>query len=178
MTTPRLSGVLAEFGEERQLIQAARRARAAGYTRMDAYTPYPVDGLAEALGFRKTRVPLLILVGGLLGGLGGYGLQVWLNVWDYPINVGGRPLNSIPAWIIVTFELTILGAAIAAVLGMLALNRLPMPRHPVFGVEEFALATTNRFFLAIESEDPRFQLDQVRTFVTELGAKGVWDIEE
>ena len=174
---PRLTGVLAEFGEEERLLHAARRARAAGYTRMDAYTPYPVEGLAEALGFEKTRVPLLVLVGGILGGLGGYGLQVWLNYWNYPINVGGRPINSIPSWIIVTFELTILGAAVFAVLGMLGLNRLPMPHHPVFSVPEFALATTNRFFLAIEAEDPRFDLGQVREFLQNLGPKGVWDIE-
>jgi hypothetical protein len=175
--TSRTYGLLAEFGDQDRLLEAARRARAAGYTRMDAYTPYPVEGLAEALGFERTRVPLLVLLGGILGGAGGYGLQYWLNVRNYPINIGGRPLNSIPSWIIVTFEMTILGAALFAVLGMLALNRLPMPHHPVFGVPEFELATTNRFFLAIEASDPRFEAEIVSEFLETLNPKGVWPIE-
>lgn len=170
-------GQLAEFGDQERLLLAARRVRSAGYTRIDAFTPYPVEGLAEALGMETTRVPLLVLLGGLLGGAGGYGLQVWLNVWNYPINIGGRTLNSIPSWIIVTFEMTILGAALFAVLGMLALNRLPMPHHPVFGVPEFALATTNRFFLVIEAADPRYEARAARELLESLEAKGVWDID-
>jgi hypothetical protein len=176
VTPPGLHGLLAEFGDQDRLLEAARRSRAAGYTYLDAYTPYPVEGLAEALGFETTRVPLLVLLGGLLGGSGGFGLQVWLNVVDYPINIGGRPLNSIPSWIIVTFEMTILGASLFAVLGMLALNRLPMPHHPVFGVPEFALATTSRLFLAIDAKDPRFDVGSAREFLESLGPKGVWDI--
>ena len=172
----RLFGLLAEFGDQDALLEAARRARAEGYSHLDAYTPYPVDGLAEELGFRTTRVPLVVLIGGILGGAGGYLLQVWLNVWNYPLNVGGRPLNSVPSWIIVTFELTILGAALFAVLGMLALNGLPMPYHPVFNVPEFALASTNRFFLLIEAADSRFDRLLTREFVARLGPKGVWDV--
>lgn len=174
---PRLYGVLAEFGDEAGLLRAARESRAAGYVRLDAYTPYPVEGLAETLGFHTTRVPLLVLLGGLLGGAGGYALQVWLNVWDYPINVGGRPLNSVPSWIIVTFEMTILGGALFAVLGMLALNRLPMPYHPVFNVPAFALASTSRYFLVVEAADPRFERAAVRSLLERLEAKGVWDVE-
>ena len=176
-TRGKLFGLLAEFGDQEALLEATRRVRAAGYTKLDAYTPYPVEDLAEELGFHTTRVPLLVLVGGILGALGGFLLQYWLNVLDYPINVGGRPLNSIPSWIIVTFELTILSAAIFAVLGMLALNRLPMPHHPVFNVPEFALASTNRFFLAVEAEDPRYDSRATRELLESLGPKGVWDID-
>jgi hypothetical protein len=172
-----LHGLLAEFGDQEALLDAARRVRVQGYSFVDAYTPYPVEGLAEELGFRTTRVPLVVLVGGILGACGGYFLQVWLNVLDYPINVGGRPLNSIPSWIIVTFELTILTAALFAVLGMLALNGLPRPHHPVFNVPEFALASTNRFFLAVEARDPRFDPRSTREFLEGLGPKGVWDVE-
>jgi hypothetical protein len=172
-----LHGLLAEFGDQDALLEAARRIRATGYTFVDAYTPYPVDGLAEELGFRTTRVPLVVLVGGILGAVGGYFLQYWLNVLNYPINVGGRPLNSIPAWVIVTFELTILTAAIFAVFGMLALNGLPRPYHPVFNVPEFALASTNRFFFAVDARDPRFDPKDTRRFLESLGPKGVWDVE-
>ena len=176
-TLPRTYGLLAEFGDQDALVLGARTLRTAGYARLDAYTPYPVEDLAEELGFHTTRVPLVVLVGGILGALGGYFLQYWLNVLDYPLNVGGRPLNSIPSWIIVTFELTILTAALFAVLGMLALNGLPMPYHPVFNVPEFALASTNRFFLAVEAADPRFDPEGTRRLLESLGAKGVWDIE-
>jgi hypothetical protein len=171
-----LFGLLAEFGDQDALVSATRRVRAAGYTKLDAYTPYPVEDLAEALGFHRSRVPLVVLVGGALGAAGGYFLQYWLNVVDYPINVGGRPLNSIPSWIIVTFELTILTAALFAVLGMLALNGLPRPHHPVFNVPEFALASTNRFFLAVEASDPRFEARATRELLESLGSKGVWDV--
>jgi ActD protein len=170
-------GILAEFGSPEDLLAAARRAREAGYDRMDAFTPFPVEGLAEELGFRRTSVPLVALVGGILGATGGYFLQYFLNVRDYPINVGGRPLHSVPMFMIVTFELTILVAALFAVLGMLALNRLPMPYHPVFNVPDFALASTNRFFLVIETADPQFDRGRTRAFLQSLTAKGVWDVE-
>jgi len=176
-TPGRVFGLLAEFGEQDALLDAARKVRAAGYEHVDAYTPYPVEDLSDELGFRTTRVPLLVLLGGILGAAGGFLLQYWLNVLDYPINVGGRPLNSIPSWIIITFELTILTAALFAVLGMLALNGLPRPHHPVFNVPEFALASTNRFFLSIEATDPRFDLRVTREFLEGLAPKGVWDIE-
>lgn len=170
-------GLLADFEDQDRLLAAVREIRLQGYTRLDAYTPYPVEGLAEALGFESTRVPLLVLLGGILGASGGWVLQVWLNVVDYPINIGGRTLNSLPSWVIVTFELTILGAALFAVLGMLALNRLPMPHHPVFNDPGFALATTNRFFLSIEASDPRFEIGATRRLLESLEAQGVRDLE-
>jgi hypothetical protein len=172
-----LYGVLAEFGTPEELLAAARRARAEGYRRMDAFTPFPVEGLAEELGFQRTAVPMVVLAGGILGAVGGYVLQVALNVVDYPVNVGGRPLHSVPMFVIVTFELTILVAALFAVLGMLALNRLPMPYHPVFNVPEFALASTHRFFLVVEAGDPRFERARLREFLRGLQAKEVWDVD-
>lgn len=144
---------------------------------MDAYTPFPVDGLAEALGIHKTAVPLIVLVGGMIGLIGGFYLQYWVAVIDYPINVGGRPLNSWPSFVPVTFELTILCAALAAVLGLLALNRLPMPYHPVFNVERLELATRNRFFLCIEAADRKFDREGTRRFLESTGAQGVYEVE-
>jgi len=170
---PRIHGLLAEFDEPRALIAAAVRARAEGYRRMDAYTPFPVEGLAEALGFRKNRLPLLVLAGGIVGAAGGYFLQYWGNAVDYPLNVGGRPLNSWPAFMVPAFETTILCAALAAVLGMLALNGLPKPYHPVFNVPSFALASRDRFFLAIEADDPAFDLERTRAFLESLGPREV-----
>ena len=149
-------GLMAEFDSPEALLEAGRRAFAEGFRRMDAYSPFPVDGLAEAIGFHRTRVPLIVLIGGLLGCIGGFYLQYWVAVIDYPINIGGRPLNSWPSFIPVTFELTILLAALAAFFGVLALNRLPMPYHPVFNVERFELASRNRFFLCIEAADTNF----------------------
>jgi hypothetical protein len=170
-------GLLAEFGDPEALLSAARRARRAGYERMDAFSPFPIEGLAEELGFRSKALPLVVLVGGVLGAVGGYLLQYYLNVVDYPINVGGRPIHSIPMFVIVTFELTILVAALFAVLGMLALNRLPMPYHPVFNVADFALASTSRFFFVIEAADPKFDGARTREFLKELSPKEVWDVE-
>jgi hypothetical protein len=173
-----LFGLLAEFETPDQLLLATRKARGEGYTKLDAYTPYPVEGLAEALGFHETQLPLIVLLGGLLGAVGGYSLQYWLSVRDYPVNAGGRPLNSVPSFVIVTFELTILVAAFSAVLGMLALNRLPMPYHPVFNVPGFKLASRNRFFLSIEAVDPRFDREGTSRFLEGLQAKAVSDIEQ
>ena len=154
---PPLYGLMAEFDSPEDLLDAAQRAYEEGYRRMDAYTPFPVEGLAEAIGFHRTRLPLVVLLGGIAGGLGGYGLQYCISVIDYPLNVGGRPLHSWPAFIPVTFEMTILIAALAAVLGMLALNGLPMPYHPVFNVPEFELASRNLFFLCIEATRPQLR---------------------
>jgi len=169
-------GVLAEFGDPDGLLEAVRRLKAEGCVRLDAFTPFPIEGLAEELGLTKTAVPLVVLLGGLLGAIGGYLLQYGLTVPNDPIPVGGRPIHSAPMFIIVTFELTILGAALGAVLGMLALNRLPMPYHPVFNVPEFALASTDRFFVVIEAADPLFDRGRLRERLLALSAKGVWDV--
>ena len=144
---------------------------------MDVYSPFPVEGLAELLGFHRSSVPATVLVGGILGAAGGYILQVWLNAVDYPLNVGGRPLNSIPAWIPIMYELTILCGSLAAVFGMLALNGLPMPYHPVFNVPEFARASADRFFLAIEAADPLAGTENPRDFLESLGPERTWILE-
>jgi hypothetical protein len=170
-------GLLAEFDNPEALLNAARRAFAEGFRKMDAYSPFPVEGLAEALGFHRTRVPLIVLIGGILGCLGGFFLQYWLAVIDYPINVGGRPLNSWPSFIPVTFELTILIAALSAFLGVLALNGLPMPYHPVFNVDRFELASRNRFFLLVEAADPKFDSEATRRFLETVGSHGVYEVE-
>jgi len=167
---------MAEFDNPRDLVQAAHRAHQAGYRRMDAYSPFPIEELGEAIGFHHTNVPLVVLIGGLLGGASGFLLQYWINVINYPINVGGRPLNSWPAFIVVTFELTILGAALFAVLGMLALNGLPMPYHPVFNVERFAFASKDRFFLCIEARDPKFDRAGTEDFLRALNPRAVTEV--
>jgi len=169
-------GLLAEFESPDELIDAVRRSRAAGYRKMDAYTPFPVEHLAEALGFHKTALPAIVLIGGLVGCAGGFLLQYWISAVDYPLNIGGRPLNSWPAFIPVTFELTILVAALSAVLGMLALNRLPMPYHPLFNSPRFALASRNRFFLCIEAKDARFSREETAKFLGEMKSKGVSEV--
>lgn len=173
---PPIYGLLAEFETPKQLVRAAGRAHKEGYHRMDAYTPYPVEGLAEELGFRHPRVPLITLCGGILGCLGGFFMQYWVAAVEYPLNVGGRPFNSWPAFIPVTFELTILGAALAAVLGMLGMNGLPMPYHPLFHVPRFALATRDRFFLCVEATDPKFDRQATRRFLESLGAREVYEV--
>lgn len=169
-------GLMAEFEHSEDLLQAARRAHEAGYRRMDAYTPIPVDGLTEALGTVPTRLPLLVLVGGVLGAIAGYALQYYTSAIEYPLNVGGRPLNSWPAFVPIVFEMTVLGAALSAVLGMLALNGLPMPYHPVFNVPEFKLASRNRFFLCIEARDAAFDFVETRQFLESLGPRSISDV--
>lgn len=171
-----LYGLLAEFRQPEDLLEAAHRAYAAGYRRMDAYSPLPVEGLAEAIGFQKTRLPLVVLLGGMVGCLGGFFMQYYASVLDYPLNIGGRPLNSWPSFVPVTFEMTILLAALAAVFGMLALNGLPMPYHPVFHVERFALASRDHFFLCIEAIDPQFDPEATRHFLAGIGAQEVTDV--
>jgi hypothetical protein len=165
---PRLYGLVAEFDAPTALVGAARKAREGGYRRLDAYSPFPVEELTEALGMRHTKLPLLILLGGIVGCLGGYYMQYYAAVISYPINVGGRPLHSWPMFIPVTFELTILLAALTAVLGMLALNGLPMPYHPLFNVPRFALASRDRFFLCIQAIDPKFDESTTKQFLAEL----------
>jgi hypothetical protein len=162
---------MAQFDRPQQVVEAARHAWSAGYRRMDAFTPFPIEELSESIGFHHTRLPLLVLLGGIGGGVAGFLLQYWVATIAYPLNVGGRPLNSWPAWVPVTFEMTILGAALTAVLGMLALNGLPRPHHPVFNAPEFELASRDRFFLCIEAADPLYDPVETRRLLEELGAK-------
>jgi ActD protein len=171
-------GLLAEFDSPDELIHAVRRSRAAGYRKMDAYTPFPVEHLAEEMGFHRSGLPVVVLIGGVLGCAAGFLMQYWISAIDYPLNIGGRPLNSWPAFIPVTFEMTILVAALSAVLGMLALNRLPMPYHPLFNSPRFALASRNRFFLCIEAVDKRFSRELTAKFLSELKPKGVSEVAE
>ena len=175
---PPIYGLMAEFNDPNELVAAARSARDVGYRQLDAYTPFPIEELHEALGSHHTRLPLVVLLGGLAGCVGGYGLQYWASAIAYPLNVAGKPLHSWPAFIPVTFECTILGAALAAVLGMLALNGLPMPYHPVFNVPRFALASRNRFFLCIEAKDPKFDLEGTRRFLETLNPREVTTVAD
>ena len=176
-TQPKLYGIMAEFDNPSDLVAAARQTHKAGYRRVNGYSPYPIEELTEAIGFTRTTLPLIVLVGGILGGLGGFFMQYWMEVIDYPLNVGGKPFNSWPAFIPITFECTVLVAAFAAVLGMLVLNKLPQPYHPVFNAPNFALATRDKFFLVIEANDPKFSHDETTQFMNTLGAMEVNDVE-
>lgn len=169
-------GMMAEFDTPGDLVSAARRTSEAGYKKIDAYTPFPIEELSEAIGFHRNSVPLVVLIGGILGGCSGFGLQYWIHVINYPLNIGGRPLNSWPAFIVVTFEMTILFAGIFAVLGMLALNGLPMPYHPVFNVPRFAFASKDRFFLIIFSSDPKYDGLATRRFLEGLGPRSIAEV--
>ncbi|HLG17419.1 MAG TPA: DUF3341 domain-containing protein [Blastocatellia bacterium] len=174
---PDIYGLMVEFDSPSEIVVAARRSYEEGYRKMDAYSPFPIEELSEAIGFHHTRLPLIVLIGGVCGCIGGFLFQYWASVMAYPLNVGGRPLNSWPAFIPVTFETTILVAALSAVLGMLALNGLPQPYHPVFNAKHFELATRNRFFLCIESDDPKFDREKTREFLKSIGAREVIDVE-
>ena len=171
-------GVIAEFADADGLLAAANAAREAGYTQMDAFSPFPVHGLHEAVGMHTTRLPMIVLGGGIIGGLGGFFMCWYANVIHWPLNIGGRPLHSWPAFIVPTFETTILFAALTAVLGMLALNGLPEPYHPVFNVPTFALATKDRFFICIEASDPKFDPDRTWSFLLSLGPRVVSEVEQ
>src|SRR6195256_457950 len=164
---------MAEFDSAQDLMDAAHKTHQAGYKKIDAYSPFPVEGLAEAIGFHKNRVPLVVLLGGLTGGLSAFALQYWVAVITYPTNVGGRPYFSWPSFIIVTFELTILFAGLSAVIGMLALNGLPMPYHPVFNVPEFSRASDDKFFLVVFSTDPNYDAARTREFLRGLAPRTI-----
>jgi hypothetical protein len=167
---------MAEFDNPDDLLAAAKRAHAEGYRRMDAYSPFPVHGLAEAIGFHRTWLPLMVLIAGIVGAVVGFASQYYVTVIDYPLIVGGRPLNSWPAYIPITFEVTILLAALTAVVGMIALNGLPMPYHPVFNVPRFALASKDRFFLIVFSSDPKYETGAVRRFLEGLSPRSIAEV--
>src|ERR1700724_2595250 len=169
-------GVMAEFDSAQALVDAAHATHQAGYRKIDAYSPFPIEGLAEEIGFHRDEVPLVVLIGGIIGGLTGYIMQYWMSAVDYPLNIGGKPAHSWPPFIVITFEMTILFAGISAVFGMLALNGLPMPYHPVFNIARFALASRNRFFLCIEATDRRFGLEETRKFLEALHPRSVSEV--
>jgi hypothetical protein len=174
---PRLYGILAEFNDPKALVEATEKAYAEGYRKMDAFSPYPIEELTDALHIQGSWLPALVLLGGIVGCVGGFYLQWWISVVYYPVNIGGRPLNSWPMFIPVTFELTVLAAALTAVLGMLALNGLPMPHHPLFEVPRFALASRDQFFLCIQSLDPMFDELRTKVFLETLRPTHVTEVE-
>jgi len=172
-----IHGILAEFHSPDEVVEAAKKVHEAGYTKVDAYSPYPIEELIEALDLHKSHLPKIVLIGGILGFLGGWALEYWAAVIEYPMNIGGRPLFSWPAFIVPAYETTILCAAFGAVFGMLALNGLPQPYHPVFNVPGFALASRDRFFICIESRDPKFDREAIRKFFGTIGAHVVSEVE-
>ena len=170
-------GLLAEFSTPEELMHAAEEAYDAGFRKMDGYAPFPVDGLAEALG-KKNRLPLLVLIGGIIGGVGAYFMQWYANAVSYPLNIGGRPIHSWPSFIPVTFELTVLCAGLTAFFASFALNGLPRPHHPLFGVPEFDRASQDRFFLCIEARDRKFHPKGTRTFLQSLNPLSITEVPE
>ncbi|MGH9327947.1 MAG: DUF3341 domain-containing protein [Terriglobia bacterium] len=166
-------GVMAEFDNTKDLLEAAHRTREAGYRQVDAYSPFPVEGLSEAVGFHHTSLPVIVFIGGLIGCCGGFFLQYYPNAIGFPLDIGGKPFDSWPAFIPITFELTILFAAVFCFVGLFFLCRLPTPYHPVFNVPRFSLASQDRFFLCINSKDPLFEIEEVRQFMEELNPREV-----
>jgi len=173
-----IHGLLAEFDDPNALVAATAKAHHEGYRAMDAYAPFPIEELHHAIGAPPSRLPMIVLVGGVIGCLGGFALQSWANALAYPINVAGKPFIAWPMFIPVTFECTILGAALAAVFGMLALNGLPHPYHPIFNHARFAAASTDKFFLCIEARDPKFSLERTQAFLRALGSREVTTVED
>ena len=177
-TGPEHFGIMAEFADPDELVENTRKAYEAGYRHMDAYTPFPIHGLSEALGIRRNLVPYVVGLGALLGGIGGFMLQYWTSVIAYPMNIAGRPLNSWPAFMVITFETAVLGAGIIGLVGMLALNKLPQPYHPVFKVPRFEMATRDKFFLCIFQTDPRFDMEKTKAFLEDLNPEGIFEVEQ
>ena len=174
----KLYGLMAEFDSATELFDAANAVREAGYTKTDAFSPFPIHDIDEALGIRRSVLPLLVFFGGITGLMLGVALQVFVHYIDYPMNVGGRPYLSWPSFVPPSYELTILLAGFTAVFGMLFLNGLPRPYHPVFNVPRFALATREKFFLVIEAVDPLYSYDGTRSFLEGLGPQEVFDVPE
>ncbi|MDY7091957.1 MAG: DUF3341 domain-containing protein [Acidobacteriota bacterium] len=174
---PRVYGLMAEFDTADELVEACHQSHEAGYRKLDAYSPFPVEEASHALGHDKSPMPLLVLLGGIVGFFTGFGLQYITSVFVYPMNIGGRPFNSWPAFIPVTFEVTILIAGVTAVVGMLAVNGLPRPYHPVFNLEAFKRASRDRFFLCIEAEDPQYDRQGTEEFLRSLNPREVSEVE-
>jgi hypothetical protein len=174
---PRVFALMASFPDSYALLEAAEKARDEGFVKLDAYSPFPVEGMTEAIGAPHTKLSMLVLIGALAGGIGGFLMQVWMEAIDYPKNVGGRPLVSWPAFIPATFEMTILLGSFTAVIGMLVLNGLPRPYHPVFNVPQFRTASRDGFFLTVESADPKFDLEETKRFLETLNPIGVYEVE-
>lgn len=176
MNGSRLHGLMAEFSDANELLRAAGTIYRAGYRKIDTYTPYPVDDLASTLGHRFTAIPFIVLLGGIMGGVGGYFLQWYAMAYDYPLNIGGKPLNSWPMYIPVTFELTILCASLAGFLGMLILNKYPQPYHPVFNAPEFESVSRDKFMLCISADDPKFDLHKTRSDLADLNPDNLIEV--
>jgi hypothetical protein len=176
MSSEPLYGLLAEYPDVESLVHAARALTSRGVKQVDAFTPFPVEDLSEALGQHRSRIPLVVLIGGIIGCAGGFLMQYWISVIAYPENIGGRPLNSWPSFIPVTFEMTILVGSLFAILGMLGLNGLPRPHHPLFAIPAFAHASTDGYFLCVEASDRLFDREGTRKLLMELHAREVWDV--
>jgi hypothetical protein len=169
-------GLMVEFDSAQALVDAAKKTHEAGYKKIDAYSPFPIEGLAEEIGMHFDEIPLTVLIGGIIGGCTGYLMQYWMSAVDYPLNIGGKPPHSWPAFIVITFEMTILFAGISAVLGMLAFNGLPMPYHPVFNVPRFAFASKDRFFLIVFSSDKKYNAIETRRFLETLDPRSISEV--
>ena len=169
-------GIMAEFDSAQALVDAAKATAHAGYKKIDAYSPFPIEGLADEISTDHHDVQLVVLIGGIIGGVSGYLMQYWMAAVDYPLNIGGKPYHSWPAFIVITFEMTILFAGISAVFGMLALNGLPMPYHPVFNVARFTSASKDRFFLIVFSSDKKYEPAGTRKFLEGLGPRSVSEV--
>ncbi len=176
--TNALHGVMAEYDSGQALVDAARKTMAEGFTKVEAYSPVPIEELNDIIHKKRTILPKLVLAGGLTGMAAGFGLQYWASAIEYPMNIGGRPLASWTTFIVPSYELTILFAALTAAIGMIVLSGLPMPYHPVFNVDRFSMASSDKFFLVIEASDGKFDAHNAAEFLRGTGAKGVYEVAE